>query len=204
MEANTPPTKSLSGISLNFNEVKKLTAGEYFDLPVKVSGNLRVGAISLIFIYPGDLVDVISVKLSANSDEDNLFYKSSPNSLRIGWFENNDAINLNNNDELLYIRIRIKNNFTDGDIIRFALENNQLCELANELGDPLENVNLFTYSIEHLSDLNALANESNELNSLVLYPNPAKDNLQIRYHIVNDGFVKISLYNILGEKVTDS
>jgi len=38
---------------------------------------------------------------------------------------------------------------------------------------------------------------------MFIFPNPADNIANIRYKIANDGFVNISLYDILGEKVVD-
>jgi len=81
--------------------------------------------------------------------------------------------------------------------------NNSLCEFANEVGDPLENVILNTYLIEHSEEKNIENQEKISYNDMYIYPNPANDKIKIIYNISNDGFVKVSIFNILGEKIID-
>ena len=40
-------------------------------------------------------------------------------------------------------------------------------------------------------------------NDLSIYPNPAKDKVNINFGISKDGKVKIELHNLLGEKIED-
>jgi hypothetical protein len=38
-------------------------------------------------------------------------------------------------------------------------------------------------------------------NDMFIFPNPADNNVNFRYNVPEDGFVKISMYNVPGEKV---
>jgi hypothetical protein len=94
-------------------------------------------------------------------------------------------------------------NFKQEDVIKFSIANNSLCEFADESGNPKENVVLRTSTIEfnegqYIENIERISN-----NDLLIFPNPAEDLVKIRYNIPNDGFVKISLYNVLGEKLAD-
>ena len=60
-----------------------------------------------------------------------------------------------------------------------------------------------TYSIEHTVASEIENVENAVVSDMVIYPNPASSMVNIKYNIVNDGNVKIILYNVLGEKVTD-
>ena len=107
---------------------------------------------------------------------------------------------LNKGDAFIVIKLKTKGNFKQGDVIRFSIENNPLCEFADEDANTIDNVLVKTYSIEHKNSLN-IENSENNSNSFNVYPNPAKDILNINYNISNDGIVNIELYNVLGDKV---
>jgi len=189
-------------VELNYSEVKRLNSGQYFELPINVTNNMRLGAISLILNYPKGMMEILDVKLKVNNELQDLYYNIVGNELRIGWFETKGSISLQNNEALLVLSIRTLNTFKAGDNIRMKVSNSSLCELADEDGDPIENVILNTYSIEHVNTMN-ISGASELENDIIVYPNPAKDIAKINYNIVGDGFVKISLYNLLGEKVAD-
>jgi hypothetical protein len=123
--------------------------------------------------------------------------------LRIGWFENAGSLNLKTNDPIIIISGKTTGNFKPGDVINFRLKNDALCELADENGEPVENVRLNSYSIVHKNSLSIGKVSETPDNELTIYPNPAKDKLSVSYSIVKDGKVKIELYNLLGEKIEE-
>ena len=75
--------------------------------------------------------------------------------------------------------------------------------MADENGEPIYNVDFNTVSIENINGKSNIQTTENIINNINIYPNPAKDNLNINYYLTNDGLVTISLYNVLGEKVVD-
>ena len=134
-------------------------------------------------------------------EEGNLFYNVVGDEIRIGWFASVGAFRETPNSPILIITGKTTNNFKQGDVIKFRIANNPLCEFADENGDPIENVFLKTYPIEH-SYKPYNENSTNSLNDeLFIFPNPAQNDVNIRYSIVKDEFVNISIFNVLGEKV---
>jgi len=198
-----PGAKTQSKVQLNYNEVKRLGSGQYFEMPVKVTNDLGLGALSLILNYPKELVEVKDVKLKVNNASEDLYYNVKGNELRIGWFETRGALSLQNGESLIILTLRTRDNFGDGDRIRIQVENNSLCELADENGKPMENIVLNTCSIEHNNTLSIGSAEDNRDNELTIYPNPAKDKMNIDYNLSKDGRVRIELYNLLGEKIEE-
>jgi len=189
-----------SKIKLENNGSVKINSGESFDIPLISVGNYNVGAISMILNFPANLAKITGVKCSDNS---NLVYHVRGNELRIGWFEDEKPMNLKNEETLIIISGRTTNDFKTGDIINFNLKKDKLCEFADETGEPLENVVLKTFSVEHSKVINSENSKSVLNNRLFLSPNPAENNVNIKYQISQDGFVTISLFNILGEKIAD-
>jgi hypothetical protein len=63
-----------------------------------------------------------------------------------------------------------------------------------------ENVILKTFLIKHSSEKNIDKNISGLNSGLFIFPNPAENVLNIRFNVAEEGFVNISMYNVLGEK----
>ena len=197
----------------------RLGANEEFELPIYATEDMEVGGISMILNYPKDLLTIDnlefiddslkfiddSLKFIEGGSElrDNFIYKVVGNELRVGWFEGDRALKLKGGDMVVVIRGRTSDSFKEGDVIEFNVANNPLCEFADEDGDVIKNVVLKTYRIEYSKNPNIGFEEGDLNNDLVIYPNPAEDVINIKYNIVKDGVVDISLYDVLGEKVTD-
>ena len=142
-------------------------------------------------------------ELRMKAEENNLFYNVVGDELRVGWFANEGAVQIMAGEPVFVIRGRTNNKFKNGDVIQFKIANNSLCEFADGDGEVIEDVVLKTYRIEY-ADVHKIGNVERALDDeLFIYPNPAEKIANIRYKIANDGFVNISLFNVLGEKVSD-
>jgi hypothetical protein len=210
--SNLPGTgeKGSNKIVLNYNKIMTENSNQYFEIPIRVTSDLKLGAVSLIMKYPEELVSIINVQSplingenSLVADGNNLVYNISGDELSIGWYDNTGAINAKNNDTLIIINVKTTKNFKPGGIIRFSIVNNPLCEIADESGNPVNNVILKTLEIRHSYNQNIEEIERVINNDLFIFPNPSETMVNIRYNIANDGLVKISLFNVLGEKVVD-
>jgi len=177
--SNIPGTgaKGASKVSLDCDKTIELNSDEYFELPLKVTSDINIGAISLIIKYPKELVTDVSCQLavvnsqfSVNSEAGNLFYKISGNELRIGWFETESTLNLKNNDPVIIIKGKTTRNFKPGDRIKFEIADNSLCELADENGEPLDNIYLKSFSIIHKNSLPISLSDSNINNDMFILP----------------------------------
>ena len=89
------------------------------------------------------------------------------------------------------LELRTLNNFKQGNVIKFSVVNDNLCEIADEYGNVINNVLLNTYSIEHRNSLNIETSENTLLDDMEIYPNHVGDFVNIKYHIINEGNVKI-------------
>jgi hypothetical protein len=203
--SNFPYTgaKFLPKVYLDYNNSKKLSSGETFELPLSASGDLSVGAISLILGFPKELIQIENVQLIIDNKRKNLDYNVKSGLLRIGWFETEGALNLTKDKPFMIIKLRTSGNFKPGDLIKFKIENSPLCEFADEKGEPINSLILNTSTIGHINTLYTIPVESSLGNDMIIFPNPANDVVNINYFSANDGFVKIELYNVLGEKIID-
>jgi hypothetical protein len=133
----------------------------------------------------------------------NMFYNIVGDEIRIGWFSNGETLRMTSGTAILIITGQTTENFKQGDVIQFKIKNDPLCEFADGDGEPIDNVVLKTFLIEHSPEKN-FDNSISDLNTdLFIFPNPAENVVNIRYNVALDGFVKISLFNVLGEKVID-
>jgi hypothetical protein len=213
--SNVPLTgaKSKPMIKLDYfdyHDFKRLNSNDLFELPIFATNDLNVGAISMILKFPKELVTIDNLqliidneKLRMNNDDDNLVYNVIGDELRIGWYESERALNYKSGEPVLIISGKTTNNFKSGDVIKFSIANNPLCEFADEEGNPIDNVVLKSYSIGYSSGQNIGSIENDLSNDMFIFPNPAGNTVNIMYNIANDGFVKISMYNVLGEKIID-
>jgi hypothetical protein len=231
--SNVPGTGAKSLLSLNFDyydlydyhDVISLSSGEDFELPIFATKELNVGAISLILRFPKEMVSIYNVQCTMNNETmnneqctmnnegNNLVYNVVGDELRIGWYAPAETQCLASQDyPILIITGRATNNFKMGDVIRFSIANNPLCEFADEAGNPIENVVLKTYIIEYfdnkimdkrIMDDRIMDKIRFSTNDLFIYPNPAENTVNIKYRLANDGVVNISIYDVLGEKVDE-
>jgi len=198
-------------VGLTTDSIHKMKETEYFELPIKVSENISVSAISLVLKFPKNLVQISDVKLKhitngSSPQEEEIVYNINETGLRIGWVARNVALNFNANDEILVIKLTTKSCFNNGDIINFVMDKEPLCELADEYGNPITKTELKITSIEYDNSkraINVNNLKENFDNFMQISPNPAKEVLNIEYKTSDKGKVNIVIYNVFGEKVKE-
>jgi len=193
--------KSNPKINLDFIDFIKLNSNESFEIPIMPTKDITISALSMILNFPKDLVTINNVQLLILNDErtkinevNNLVYRILDNELRIGWFANENALNLKINTPFITIRGKTTGIFKYGDIIKFSFANNPLNEIADESGNPVEDFKLATNYIEHI---NSPKFEEPANKEVKIYPNPANNILYIEIAVNS----VISIYNLLGELI---
>jgi mRNA-degrading endonuclease HigB of HigAB toxin-antitoxin module len=196
------PMKSSQKVAFTNSSVKQLNSNEYYEVPVKVTSDVSLGAMSLIIKFPQDLVEIAGVRLS-NYNYNELYYDVNGNELRIVWVQDfYNSMNLKQGDNLFTIKVKTTDNFKAGDVIRFDVAQDLTCELADPQGEVIEHSILSIPRIEAISN-STVQSLDNESVSLDVYPNPASTFVKVNFSINNDELVNISLYNSLGEIVTN-
>ncbi len=178
----TPPT-----VNLNTLGVKNIKSNESFELPIHVSGTLKIGAVSLILSYPEDLVDVEGVVINAPSA--NFLYTAVNGELRISWYAMKEVV-LNDKDVLLTLQLKSRS-ISGATSDELALVLDGVSELGDRNAAVIQNVNLTYPKL-------AVAVESYSISN---YPNPFKDVTEIVYNLPEDGTVTLKVYNLLGDVV---
>ena len=209
--SNQPATgaKTARKIILNSNGLMRSGAGEYIEIPVRMTSDIKIGAVSLIIKYPKELIHISGIDFPALKDidpesgqGDNFEYHVQGDEIRIGWFEAGEALNPSENETLIIIRGKTSSLFNEGDLIRFEMSGDPLCEFSDEYGEPFDKVILNTSSIGYLNSMAAKPSGYYAADDLEIFPNPANDKLNVRFKILTDEFVRISLFDVLGEETT--
>jgi hypothetical protein len=170
---------------------------EEFELPIRMVNANTVGAVSLIFNFPANLVEVQDVIM--NSNDGQLDWAVDGNELRIGW-NSQTPIDLGAAANLLTLRLKTTNEFTNESSIMFALAGNQLNELANGQYNVIEDA---VISLDMVNSVALGITEQKFDNTLTLtnHPNPFNGSTMINYELPFDGKVTLEIYNYLGTRV---
>ena len=169
--------------------------GDVLDLPIILSQNLLVGAYSLILEFPSELAEIIDIKM--NNNEGHLSWAVNDNELRMSWFTE-DPVYFSMNDELVSLKLKLKNEFSGDEKISFRLTDNVLNELADERFRRLDNVILLADEIRISTEgINDPENPGNLI--LNCHPNPADEFTIIDYNLTKEGIVTIELINSYGQ-----
>ena len=184
---------TLDLVYANNNQMSK---NEEFELPVRMVNPNSVGAISLIFNFPSDLVEVQDVVV--NGAEGQLDWAVDGNELLIGW-NSQTPLDLGVGAKLLTLRLKTTNAFTNESSIMFALAGNPLNELAD---GQFEVINDAKISIDVInSTLGITEQASSKAITLSNYPNPFNNNTTINYTLPFDGKVTLEIRDIFGKTV---
>jgi len=192
--SNIPGAKMTPTIDLIKKGISEIQSYEEFVLPVRISSDMDVSAISLILGYPEEMIEVVDVSLDNNNrkstEHENLIFNARDGMLSIAWYSLS-TMRLEAGDALLYLKLRTTRRLISEEIFISLYGESQL-------GDPHANV------IENV-ELNipklVIADNNNTYTLKQNYPNPFIDITDIEYQIPERGDVTLSVYNMLGEKV---
>ena len=189
------PTNNKSFADINLiteGSIKSLNNDEFL-IPIKIKNNLSsVGAISLAFNIPEDLIEITGVKLKSSNED--LLFSVNNGVLKTGWYKL-DAITLNNNDELLIVKAKIRGSNYNEPI---TFEINSESEFADAWANKLGNLTLSMPKINSKQET-TIVNPVLEPN----FPNPVNGKTEFIYNVDEQGMVNLSIYNMLGQKVAD-
>ena len=175
---------------------KLVGSNQEFDFPIKTFYSCNVGAISLIFHFPGDLVEVNDVIMNENSGQ--LSWAVNNDELRIGWNSMN-PLYLSANDEILTLKLKTTADFSAGNSISFSLAADPLNELAdgkfNVIQDAMLKVDVIAFNSLDVTD-----HPANDKLSLTAYPNPFSGQTTVSGILPADGHMIIEVLDIFGRR----
>jgi hypothetical protein len=179
----------------------------YFEVPLQISKNVQdFTSLGLELKYPHEDFKLVFAEMQgisgkANNTEQDIITDNSDllvtdheGVIRV-VFATTDHFNANENDQIIKLgfSIKVKNPKV---FPEFTLSGTG--EIGNMNGEKIEDAYLLMPNII-INSKNDNPKEF-EFNG---YPNPFTDKALISYHLINDGFVTLSVYNILGENVSE-
>ena len=118
--SNIPGTgaKSSGLLALEQNAVIKAVPGDVIEIPVNVSRDIQIGAISMVIGYPEHLMQIKEVHVPQGM----LFYTTGNGQLRLAWSETQPLM-LARGDTMMTLVVQVSTQFTTSDRITLSLTN---------------------------------------------------------------------------------
>lgn len=190
--SDVPGTAKLPvSVTLSQDGVVKVNQNTSFEVPVRISGNVSLGAISLKLKYQSAFVkfDGLSSKASGIVSNDN------NGVISIAWANmaaDKGVLNLKDGDALVTLRFTPTAQFKPGSKINIGIDAGA-SELAMADGSVLNGAALKVEDVE--------STVPTEFNLSQNYPNPFNPSTTIDYDLPVNGNVTLTVYNILGQQV---
>jgi hypothetical protein len=175
--------KAVAYTNLQKDGITMTNTGQEFELPIRVNDVLSLGAVTLDLSYNRNLIDVIGLTSPLSGFEYNIINGK----VMIAW-SNTSAVSLQANDILFTLKVKAKEELTASADL-FSYGNNT--EFADENGRILSFSTL---------KVNSIATDAKNY-GINVYPNPFKNNVEFDYNLVEEGSVKLYLYNALGQRM---
>jgi hypothetical protein len=168
--------------------------------PVRAERDMELGAITLKLNYDPTQIEITGVEMPDNGGEEPYFVvRRSSFVLDIGWMSLN-PINIQEGQTVLMMRAKVKSTKYEvrstkyGEPIRFTLNDDPISELADGDGNVLYDARLSVADAGFKVQGSRLGEEA----GVVVYPNPAKDLLNVEYFLEKQTPVQIELLNMQG------
>jgi hypothetical protein len=171
-------------------------ADQEFELPLRVGSAMEVSAVSMILDIPSLLVKVEDVRI--NGSDVPVMWTVKGNELRIGW-NSLTPVRVGENANLLTLKLKASNSFSNGQSFDLALVYSPLNKLADGNIQVIKGATLFVAKVGNGLMATGIKDKPDSQGlSLVNYPNPFKIRTTVAYTLPVDGKVNIDLYNNLG------
>lgn len=191
--ASAGSLQKIAAVNLESDGVSQVDPKKSFIVPVKVGGDVSIAAMSLRFTYPKDMVTLESV----SSVVSGLVTHDDNGVVSIGWIDETGGkqlLNLKAGNDLLIFKFKPTEKFVENSSIGLGIEKEN-SEFAGADGHVLPGVMLKTPSAESTIPL--------EFSLAQNYPNPFNPSTIIQYTLKEKGSVKLAVYNVLGQLVTN-
>lgn len=192
-DVNGSYNPSRDGGVLLLNEGELLVEShQTIDLPVVIKNFNELGAVSLMFNYPEEYLEVETVTMA--TELGHFLYHANEGRLGISWYDISPLL-LDNDAMLLNIRVTTRDLSMLDEPIVFGLE--ACSELADGQGIAINDAIIAMPSVitETLS-VDDTAAESTF--AVAVYPNPMNDKAKVTYCLPTEGSVTLTVYNTMG------
>lgn len=192
-----------STLQLTFNGSIKASAQSVIELPIQVTTDMQLAALSLILDIPTQLVSVEDVFIKNGKDlsvPGQLDWALHGNELRIGW-NSPIPVDFAIFTDLLTLKLKASDYFKPGSPVQVALVNDPLNEIADGQFESIDDVILQTSAIEAYT--NGIINPADEAQlDIICQPNPFFDVTVLEYTLPRSGEVTLDLVNKYGQQVS--
>ena len=189
-QANT--VASLSSVKASSDQTLRIPTTGTFEVPVTVSNAMTIGAVSMRIKYPSDLVtfDGISGPMANTA-----ITSDAGGYVTVAWFDQTGGqqpLDLKANDQLVTLKFTAQKALDKNASLSFDLAPD--AAIAGADGTTL-NAGIEIPTVQaSIPDKFALRQN---------YPNPFNPSTIIEYDLPVSGHVTLSIYNVMGQKVTD-
>jgi hypothetical protein len=167
----------------------EVAMGKEVIIPIRTTTDLETGAITLFLNYDAGIVEITGVSMPSREDEEPYFIASN-NILHLGW-ASIVPIQVPAGSIVMAIHARVKS--VTADKITFTLNNSHENEIADAQG--------FVISPARLTIAEAVPGGKTDA-MVTVYPNPAKNLVNIGFMMKNDGTFKAELFDMQGVRIT--
>jgi len=186
-----PGDALLSGIILNQQGILEVSNSNAFNLDLKATSKLEIGALSLVMTFPSDGFSMEDVLLPQGGTP---LYTMQGDHIRIAWAEIEPLVVYSGETLITLVLMPNDKSSWDNSFIITALHES---ELADIYGIPISQVELNYPNLDFIETIGISENQE-LLSSLYLFPNPARDELSIEFSLGQPATISFDLYNTLG------
>ncbi len=193
--SNIPGTGSTGSgfLALVYNDTIKASPGEVIEIPLKVTSEAIIGAISIVAAYPGNLMQVNDVKIQEGTP-----YYTGNNGLRMAWSEAS-PLSLSKDQTMITLVVKISEQFSKNDQIRLTLDKES--EIANSEGVAFDtlilNFPMIIYKYGEGMEDNKPATK------FEVYPVPNNGEFNAEITSADQKIFSIRIYNQLGQVIRE-
>ncbi len=169
----------------------EITAGEEFELPVRIEQAAELGAVSLVITYPSESLSIKNVSIK----QGDLLYKATGSELRIAWSELEPML-LGSRDALITLHLKASQTLNSTQALSFGLTGES--ELADGYGAAIPNV---TLTMPALKTAAGTSNGDDLLGVVSVYPNPTGGEVKIEYQLNGACQLSVEITDVYGQVI---
>ena len=160
--------------------------GTELTIAIKAGEQMSLSGMHMAIDYPAHLVEIISIESTLSF----LDYDITGNSIILSSVEETGGfVNLGMNDELISMRVRLSDNLSDNELIRFTLDEKSHF-VDNNLELPFSKLTTPAITSKHFTTA-----------SLSNYPNPFSYQTSITYNLENTQQVNLMIFSMDGRMI---